>query len=445
MPLSRRAVVASPLVLGLSARADAQAAPPPILFVHGNGDHAALWMTTLWRFEANGWPADRLVAFNFTDPLSRADDAVPMAGRSGTEDQLRELAARVDETIARTGAPRVALVGSSRGGNAIRNLVAEPVGAAKVSHAVLCGTPNRGVFDWEANAGSEFNGRGPFLRRMNGRDVDTVPGVATMALYSEGNDKFAQPDGRFVGRPGVATGITTEGATLRGATNVGLGVLDHREVAFHPRAFREMFRFIAGREPATLAVPRETRVSLDGLVTGNPGGIPTNRPVAGARLAVFRVSAATGERQGAAIHERVTGADGRWGPVVVGPDDALEFELAVDGAPITHTYRSAFPRSSGVVHLRPFRPLTEQQRQAGAIVQMSRPRGYFGIPRDVVLIDGEVPRDVTPGVPTDSTATRAVPAGEVGRAVAGVFNEERVVGRAWPVAENRVTVLEITG
>jgi len=27
---------------------------PPIVFVHGNGDTAALWTTTLWRFESNG-------------------------------------------------------------------------------------------------------------------------------------------------------------------------------------------------------------------------------------------------------------------------------------------------------------------------------------------------------------------------------------------------------
>ena len=33
---------------------------PPIIFVHGNGDHAALWLTTLWRFESNGVPSDRL-------------------------------------------------------------------------------------------------------------------------------------------------------------------------------------------------------------------------------------------------------------------------------------------------------------------------------------------------------------------------------------------------
>src|SRR5262245_29393455 len=49
---------------------------PPILFVHGNGDHAALWITTLWRMESNGVPHDRLFAINFTDPLARNDDSV---------------------------------------------------------------------------------------------------------------------------------------------------------------------------------------------------------------------------------------------------------------------------------------------------------------------------------------------------------------------------------
>jgi hypothetical protein len=26
----------------------------PILFAHGNGDQAPIWLTTLWRFESNG-------------------------------------------------------------------------------------------------------------------------------------------------------------------------------------------------------------------------------------------------------------------------------------------------------------------------------------------------------------------------------------------------------
>ena len=57
-------------------------AQPPVLFVHGNGDSAALWTTTVWRFESNGWPRDRLVAIDLPNPLARDEDNVPQAGRS---------------------------------------------------------------------------------------------------------------------------------------------------------------------------------------------------------------------------------------------------------------------------------------------------------------------------------------------------------------------------
>jgi pimeloyl-ACP methyl ester carboxylesterase len=151
---------------------------PPIVFVHGNGDHAALWLTTLWRFESNGVPSDRLLAVNFTDPLARSDDAVPQANRSSTEDQRRELAEAVADLSRRTGAPRVALVANSRGGYAIRNLL-QNGGSEGVSHAVLCGVPNHGVYDWEEGVGGEFNGRGPFLRRLNAGDSEVTPGTHT--------------------------------------------------------------------------------------------------------------------------------------------------------------------------------------------------------------------------------------------------------------------------
>src|SRR5579864_1483732 len=37
-----------------SAPANARAEKPlPIVFVHGNGDNAAAWITTIWRFESN--------------------------------------------------------------------------------------------------------------------------------------------------------------------------------------------------------------------------------------------------------------------------------------------------------------------------------------------------------------------------------------------------------
>src|SRR2546421_4038564 len=160
MKVSRRTILkgagALPLVaadFGLPAFAQSPSASqsavgvPPILFVHGNGDHAALWMTTLWRMESNGVPRDRMFAVNLTDPLARADDTRPEPNKSSTEDQRRELGDAIRELKRRTGASRVALVGNSRGGNSIRSYI-KSGGGADVSHAVLCGGPNHGGCYW---------------------------------------------------------------------------------------------------------------------------------------------------------------------------------------------------------------------------------------------------------------------------------------------------------
>jgi hypothetical protein len=456
MKISRRVVLQGAAVLPLAAHsfgfgAAAQTNPaagggadvPPMLFVHGNGDHAALWMTTLWRMESNGIPTDRMFAINFTDPLARTEDSVAQANRSSTEDQRRELGEAIRELKRRTGAARVALIGNSRGGNPIRSIVKNG-GAADVSHAVLCGVPNHGVYDWDDGLGGEFNGRGPFLRGLNEGETEVTPGTSFLTLRSDGMDKYAQPDGRFVGKPGTPTGITSDGPALRGATNLVLGTVDHRETAFSPRAFREIYKFIAGREPERIAITPEAEVRLSGLVTGTPGGVQTNRPVAGASVEVFRVSPDTGERIGGAIHTSQTGVDGRWGPAQVDPSWYLEMVLVAAGSTTTHFYRSPFPRSSDVVHLRSARALTPAEAGAGAVVIMSRPRGYFGLPRDVVLLDGKEPTDVKPGVPTDSITTARLPAAEAGRAVVAIFNQERIVAQAWPASENRISIVELT-
>src|SRR5690349_17225456 len=289
LPLLGGSVLLLPAIAQTPPTGSAGTEVPPILFVHGNGDHAALWITTLWRMESNGVPRERMFAINFTDPLARSDDAVAQASRSSTEDQRRELGEAIAALKQRTGASRVALVGNSRGGNAIRNYVKNG-GSADVSHVVLCGTPNHGVYAWDENLGNEFNGRGSFLRGLNEGDSEVTAGTAFLTLRSDGLDKYAQADGRFVGKAGTPTNVTSEGPALKGATNLVLGPVDHRETAFHPRAFREIYKFIAGREPERLEIVPETQVRLSGLVTGTPGGVQTNRPVADALVEVFRVA-----------------------------------------------------------------------------------------------------------------------------------------------------------
>ncbi|MFL6792823.1 MAG: hydrolase [Bradyrhizobium sp.] len=456
MSLSRRTILKSagalPLLAGnFASPALAQSTPaapaateiPPILFVHGNGDHAALWITTLWRMESNGVPRERMFAINFTDPLARTDDKVEQPNRSSTEDQRRELGDTIRELKRRTGASRIALVGNSRGGYSIRSYIKNG-GATDVSHAVLCGVPNHGVYDWEDGLGNEFNGRGPFLRGLNEGESEVTPGIAFLTLRSDGLDKYAQADGRFVGKPGTPTGVTTEGPALKGATNLVLGALDHRETAFHPRAFREIYKFVAGVEPSRIEITPETGVKLSGLVTSTPGGVQTNRAVSGASVEVYRVSAETGERLGGPVHSSQTAADGRWGPAPVDSAWHLEIVLTSPGSVTTHFYRSPFPRSSDVVHLRAARPLGPADAGAGAVILMSRPRGYFGLPRDLVLLDGKQPTDVKPGVPTDSVTTVRLSAAEGGRAVTALFNQERIVARAWPASENRIAVAELS-
>ncbi len=414
----------------------------PILFVHGNGDQAPIWLTTIWRFESNGYRRDLLHAANFSDPLARDVDAVAQPNRSSTDEQLRELSETIDRLKAARGAPRLALVGLSRGGNAIRNYVSAPERAANISHVVLGGTPNHGVFDWEATRGNEFNARGPFLSRLNGGESEVVPGPAFLTLRSDGLDKYAQPDGRFLGQPGVPTGVTAEGPALKGATNLVLGPVDHRETATSARAFREMYKFVTGAEPGRLAIVPERSVTLNGQVTGFPAGVPTNRPVKGAFVQVFAVSPDTGERIGDPVWEKETKEDGVWGGLITAPDTYLEFVIAAPDHPVTHIYMAPFPRSSDIVHLRPARPLGKGDEGAEAVVLMSRPRGYFGIPRDVVILDGREPNDVKSGVPTDSVTTLRLPSfGD--RPIVGQFNLERIVARPWPARENHISVIEL--
>ncbi len=74
----------------------------------------------------------------------------------------------------------------------------------------------------------------------------------------------------------------------------------------------------------------------------------------------------------------------------------------------------------------------------------SRPRGYFGVPRDHITLDGvSPPAGIPPGTPGVSSVKLKLIEG-VGRAVAGEFNGERIAGRAWPAASNEIVTLELT-
>ena len=426
---------------------------PPIVFMPGNGDTAGLWITTLWRFESNGWPRDRLHAIEVPYPLARDDDSKPQPGRSSAAEQMAVLAAEVTRVLAATGASRVVLMGNSRGGYAIRTFVANGDGARVVSHAILSGVPNHGVFDNpRSGLGSEFNGAGPFLSALNapqGPDGDEVaPGVRWLTIRSDNNDKYAQPDGAWIGQAGTPTHVRFDGPALKGAENVAIAGIDHRETAFGESAFAEAWRFVTGKSPSTTAVLPEAAVVLDGVVSGlgldnRQGAFATNLPLEGASVEVYATQPASGERLGDARHRQTIGADGRWGPFQADAAATYEFVIAAPGYATTHVYRSPFPRSSRIVSLRAER-LADADRAAVSLVVLTRPRGYFGLPRDRIALDGAIPpAGIAVGVAGVSNVRSRI-AGAAGRAVVAEFNGERIVGRAWPAADNHIVMLELT-
>jgi triacylglycerol lipase len=427
---------------------------PPIVFVHGNGDSAAVWTTTIWRFESNGWPRDRLHAVDHPYPLARDDDTKAQPGRSSTAEHMAFLKAEVEQVLKRTGAKQVVLMGNSRGGNAIRNYIVNGGGAATVSHAILGGTPNHGVWAIKGfREGNEFSGTGPFLTGLNAPKNaagDEVTGpVKWLTVRSENNDKFAQPDGLWIGMKGSPTFVTSAGPELKGATNVVVPRIDHRETSFSPAAFEASYRFITGKAPRTTTVEPEALLQIGGKITGsglNPtdpasGSFTNNLPLAGARVDVYAVNPTTGAREGAAVLSQTVGADGRYGPFTARAGVPYEFMVAAAGYATTHVYRSPFPRSSPWVFLRPER-IADADKSAGALVNLNRPRGYFDPQRDRINFDGQAtPPGVVPGAGVSTSRLKLTDS--TPRTVTAEFNGERLVGRVWPAAENRTSVLEL--
>ena len=203
----------------------------------------------------------------------------------------------------------------------------------------------------------------------------------------------------------------------------------------------QTYRFIAGHPPERVGIVPEAAVVLNGKINGFHDGTPTNLPIAGAAMEVYDVSPETGERRGAPVHAKVVGADGLWGPFTAKPGAYYEFVIRADGFAITHIYRSPFPRSSELVHVRPTR-LTEIDKRSPFAVTMVRARGYLGVGRDRMSLDGvSPPPGLSPGVPGLGAATIKLDERSV-RSVVAEFNGERIAVRTWPANEDHAVRAE---
>lgn len=423
---------------------------PSILFVHDNGENAASWQTTLWRFESNGWPAERLHTLDLPYPFARDDDTRPQAGRSSSAAFMAHLKAEVASIQARNGNQRVILVGAGRGANAVRNYI-QNGGLGSVSHAVLAAPFSHGIWAVKGlREQSEFSGLSNFITTLNkpkdAQGNEVPAGVRWLTIRSDRNDKFAQPTGEWIGSPSLNTNIRHDSPELRGAQTVILDGADHRETAYSERAFDAMYRFITLEAPKQPEIVAERVSRLDGIISGvdsQAGGFPSNLPVNGARIEVYPVNADTGIRTGKAVHSQTVDASGRWGRFEADPKQTYEFVISAKGYPTHHVYRSPFPRSSAVVNFR-LQRIVHADPDARAIVIMSRPRGYFDLRRDTLSLGRAVP---PPGIPPRGagvSVSRMKSLSDTPETVVARFNDERVAGRTWPLSEKRIVHLELT-
>ena len=356
----------------------------------------------------------------------------------------------------KTGAKQVVLIGNSRGSNAIRNYICNGGGSQFISHAILGGGTNHGVQAVPGlNDASEFSGAGAFLKQLNAPKNDKGDEVCGptkwMTIRSDNNDKFAQPDGLWIGMKGRPTLVGFDGPELKGAKNVVIPQIDHRETSFSPAAFEASFQFITGQMPVHNIVAQK-EIELNGKVFGlgvdplkaDSGNFVNNLPLQGAKLTVYAVDPQTGQRIGAAKHTVTVQSNGHWGPFKANSSASYEFELVADGYATTHIYRSPFARSSNIVHLRPER-LAAADRTTQAMVNFTRPRGYFDANRDHIMLDGKSElAGVVKGVSAGNSSVRIRIPESPQRDVAAEFNGEKLRGLTWPASQGHVTVLELT-
>lgn len=154
----------------------------PILFVHGWSSSASTWNTMVSRFKADGWTDAQLMAFSYNTSQSNATTA-------------QEIATRVDQLLAATGATKVDVITHSMGGLSSRYYAKNLGGDAKIDGWVSLGGPNHGTNTANtcfSTACTEMRIGSSFLAALN--SVDETPGVSRYGTWWSPCDEIINPD-----------------------------------------------------------------------------------------------------------------------------------------------------------------------------------------------------------------------------------------------------------
>ncbi len=330
--------------------------PNPIIFVHGGSGSGAQFESQAMRFTSNGYPADHIAVLEYDS--SAISTILPTV--------LARLDALIAETLAKTGATQVDLMGHSLGTTVSHTFLSTPERAAKVAHYV----------------------------NIDGRTAAAPPGgVPTLALWAGAVNRPVPPQ-------------------IVGATNVTIPNQEHVQVASSEESFFEMFRFLRGRAPFTTRVLPQLLPEISGRVTA----FPQNTGLDGAKLEVWLLNGRTGNRIGNRPWKSFDiGPDGNFGPfrVIIG----LNFEFAVlrAGQVDLNYFYEPFLRSDTLVRLNvadglaPFIPATAND-VALTVVRFKEFWGDRGAENDVLSVNG-----------SDVINPTTAPSGAVGTASVAFF------------------------
>ncbi len=304
----------------------------PIIFVHGGSGSGAQFESQAMRFTSNGYPQSYIRVLEYDS--SSISTILP--------DVLASLDDLIAELQAETGRPQVDLLGHSLGTFVSQSYLSTPERAANVAHYV----------------------------NIDGGSADAPPGgVATLALWAGASP----PLGEIVG----AENVTLEGQ-------------EHIESATSAEAFAEMYRFFRGHPPLTTRVLPQ----IFPRVSGRVDAFPSNAGLDGAKLEVWWVSGATGERIGRRPWASYDiGPDGSFGPFVTLYSLHYEFAVTREGQRDVNFFYEPFLHSDHLVRLNiadGLAPFIDSSDASTAITVVRNREfcGDLGDESDVLEIDG---------------------------------------------------------
>lgn len=289
--------------------AEAETSPPPevqcdtcrypVVMVHGFLASGDTWAPFQQLFTSNGYHPDLIFAFDWNS-LNQGANHVAL------------LDAFIDRVLAKTGAPKVRLIGHSAGGGLGYSYLSDPARAAKVDGYVHIGSM------------TQSGAAGP------------GGSVATLNIWSPG-DKVAQ------------------GGDIPGAVNIQLDDKDHYQVATCAASFAAVWAFFHHEPPSQTTVTPQDIVCIGGkaLYFGE------NTPLVNAKIEIYPVDPATGARLSADPWQTwYSDSLGRWGPTNVEGGVTYEFVTTPPnaGQRKVHYFREGFRHLNALVYLRTIPP-----------------------------------------------------------------------------------------